>query len=50
MLILFLLFYTLPISLIVCWCNYDYQCHFFSIASLYLQLDIGLGCEMQAVL
>ena len=34
----------------MCWCNYDYQCHFFSIASLYLQLDIGLGCEMQAVL
>ena len=23
--------------------NYEYQCHFFSIADLYLQLDIGRG-------
>ena len=40
--------FFLSVALIACWRNYEYQCHFFSSANLYLQLDCGLGLEIDA--
>ena len=37
------LFYTRPVALIVCRGNYEYQCHFFSIANLTCSWTLAYG-------